>query len=102
MDAAKRVDEEGNEDGSHGIEEQALSAAKPRKSDVLLHAYSYVKRSEREMKNMVDENAFLKQRLLAVEKMVKCEDCSLLKQMNLLRMGGGAVSNCESCVSTSA
>ena len=85
-DAAKRVDEEG--DDSDGMEDKALSTTKTRKSDVLIHAYDYVKRSEREKNSMADENAFLKRRLVALEKLVKCEDCSLLKQMNMLRMGG--------------
>ena len=94
VDATKRVDEEGEEDASYGLEEKTLSSpTKTRKSDVLLHAYGYVKRAEREKKSMVDENAFLKRRLVALEKLVKCEDCSLLKQMNKLQMGGGMMSN---------
>ena len=94
VDATKRVDEEGEEDASYGLEDKTLSSTtKTRKSDVLLHAYGYVKRSEREKKSMVDENAFLKRRLVALEKLVKCEDCSLLKQMNKLQMGGGMMSN---------
>ena len=92
VDTAKRVDEE-EEDGSYGTEDKALSTTKTRKSDVLIHAYGYVKRSEREKKSMVDENAFLKRRLVALEKLVKCEDCSLLKQMNMLQMDGGIMSN---------
>ena len=103
--AAKRIDdEEGVEDGSYDIEDnKTLSpptptpSTKTRKSDVLLHAHSYVQRSEQEKKNMLDENAWLKRRLVALEKLVRCEDCSLLKQMNMLRMGaggGGVMSTC--------
>ena len=102
--AAKRIDdEEGIEDPSYDIEDnKTLSPTtttttptptippKTRKSDVLLHAHSYVQRSEQEKKNMLDENAWLKRRLVALEKLVRCEDCSLLKQMNMLRMGAGA------------
>ena len=99
-DEAKHVDdEEGGKDGSYGVEDQTPSTTKIRKSDVLNHAYDYVKRSEREKKSMADENAFLKRRLVALEKLVNCEDCSLLKQMNMLQMGGGVVSNSECFVS---
>ena len=84
---AKRAD--ANEgDNSDGSIEDNKATTITRKSDVLIHAYGYVKRSEREKKSMADENAFLKRRLVALEKLVKCEDCSLLKQMNMLRMGG--------------
>ena len=99
-DAAERVDDEEG-DGSSGIEDKALSSSKTRKSDVLIHAYGYVKRSEREKKSMVDENAFLKRRLVALEKLVKCEDCSLFQQMNMLQMGGSIMSNSASFVSGS-
>lgn len=99
-DAAKRVDDDEG-DGSYDIEETTLSTTKTRKSDVLVNAYGYVKRSEREKKNMVDENAFLKRRLVALEKLINCEDCSLLKQMNMLQMGGGVMSNSECFVNAS-
>lgn len=88
---AKRTDPEVDNNSSSDIEDNkvALSTTNiTRKSDVLLHAYGYVKRSEREKKSMTDENAFLKRRLVALEKLVKCEDCSLLKQMGRLQMGG--------------
>ena len=63
------------------------SSTRVRKSDVLIHAFDYVKRSEKEKKNMMEENAFLKRRLVALEKLVKCEDCSLLEQMKLMQIG---------------
>ena len=63
------------------------SSTRVRKSDVLIHAFDYVKRSEKEKKSMREENAFLKRRLVALEKLVKCENCSLLEQMRLMQIG---------------
>ena len=65
----------------------ASFSTRVRRSDVLIHAFDYVKRSEKEKKSMMEENAFLKRRLVALEKLVKCEDCSLLEQMRLMQIG---------------
>ena len=100
-DAAKRVENSEQVDCSDGIEKKTLSTTKTRKSDVLVNAYGYVERSEREKKSMEDKNAFLKRRLVALEKLINCEDCSLLKQMNMLQMGGGVMSNSECFVNAS-
>ena len=97
---AKRVnDEEGEgeeeDDIPFGLKDNKtlLSTSKTRKSDVLLHAYGYVKRAEREKKRMLDENAFLKGRVVALERLVGCEDCGLLKEMSRLRMSGGGMTS---------
>lgn len=82
------LDNKNNSDNGIEANNNPSTTTITRKSDVLLHAYSYVKRSEREKKTMADENAFLKRRLVALEKLVGCEDCSLLKRMNMLQMGG--------------
>lgn len=81
-----------NDDSDNSTENNKDSSTTPitRKSDVLIHAYSYVQRSEREKKSMKDENEFLRGRVVKLEKMVRCEDCSLLKEMGRLRMGAGA------------
>ena len=63
------------------------SSTRVRKSDVLIHAFDYVTRNEKEKKSMREENAFLKRRLVALEKLVKCENCSLLEQMKLMQIG---------------
>ena len=101
----KRVNEEeveGEEDISFGLEDNKplSSTTKTRKSDVLLQAYGYVKRAEREKKRILDENAFLKGRVVALEKLVRGEDCGLLKLMDRLQMsGGGMMSDSEAFVS---
>ncbi|EWC43926.1 hypothetical protein DRE_01278 [Drechslerella stenobrocha 248] len=59
---------------------------KTRKADVLTDALNFVNRSQKEKKMMKDEIDFLKMRIMTLEKLVKCEDCLLLKQMDQMRM----------------
>ena len=73
-------------DGSPVLEESTNGPAKTKKADVLVDAIVYVSRSEQEKKSMMTENSFLKLRIVALEKLIKCENCSLLTQMNALRV----------------
>lgn len=59
----------------------AVPASKVRKSDVLTEAMNYVNQTEVEMRHMDNEIQRLSDRVRALEKLVRCEDCSLLKQM---------------------
>lgn len=59
---------------------------KVRKSDVMTDAMNYVHQSEVEIRHMTDEIARLSDRVVALEKLVKCEDCTLLKQMVRLQL----------------
>jgi hypothetical protein len=59
---------------------------KVRKSDVMTDAMNYVHQSEVEMRHMTDEITRLSDRVMALEKLVKCEDCTLLKQMVRLQL----------------
>lgn len=59
---------------------------KVRKSDVMTDAMNYVHQSEVEMRHMTDEITRLSERVMALEKLVKCEDCTLLKQMVRLQL----------------
>ena len=65
------------------------SSPKTKKSEVLLGAIEYVKRSEWEKQESADAIWFLKQRLVVLEKLVRCEDCALLKQMDVLDLKVG-------------
>jgi len=56
-------------------------APKFRKSEVLDDAMNYVNQTEVEMRHMETEILRLSDRVKALEKLVKCEDCSLLKRM---------------------
>ncbi len=68
-----------------------VGATKTRKAEVLLNAINFVQEAEREKKNFQSEITFLKLRMAALEKLVKCEDCSLLEQMRQLRLQGSVV-----------
>lgn len=63
------------------LDEKPSDAAlgKTRKADVLNEAMRYVKHGEVESKARVDEIEFLRGRVAALEKLVGCGDCSLLK-----------------------
>merc|ERR1711939_36997 len=58
-----------------------VPANKVRKSDVLTEAMNYVNQTEVEMRHMENEIQRLSDRVRVLEKLVRCEDCSLLKQM---------------------
>jgi len=58
-----------------------IPASKVRKSDVLTEAMNYVNQTEVEMRHMENEIHRLSERVRVLEKLVRCEDCSLLKQM---------------------
>lgn len=68
------------EEGDSDIAE-APGAPKVRKSDVLTEAMNYVNQTEVEMRHMENEIQRLGERVRVLEKLVRCEDCSLLKQM---------------------
>ncbi|OAP63630.1 hypothetical protein AYL99_02857 [Fonsecaea erecta] len=57
-----------------------------RKSDVMTDAVNYVHQSEVSMRHMTDEIKRLSDRVRTLEKLVKCEDCALLKQMVRLQL----------------
>ncbi|KAK6516210.1 hypothetical protein TWF506_006119 [Arthrobotrys conoides] len=59
---------------------------KTRKADVLTDALNFVNRTQKEKRVMKEEIDFLKMRIMTLEKLVKCEDCLLLKQMDQMRM----------------
>ncbi|KIX08070.1 uncharacterized protein Z518_02725 [Rhinocladiella mackenziei CBS 650.93] len=59
----------------------AIPTGKVRKSDVLTEAMNYVNQTEVEMRHMENEIHRLSERVRVLEKLVRCEDCSLLKQM---------------------
>lgn len=70
-----------NEDGDSDAPSAAVPANKVRKSDVLTEAMNYVNQTEVEMRHMENEIQRLGERVRVLEKLVRCEDCSLLKQM---------------------
>ncbi|KAJ6260008.1 hypothetical protein Dda_5653 [Drechslerella dactyloides] len=71
-----------------GTKSKSPSAGPPktRKADVLTDALNFVNRTQKEKKMMKEEIDFLKMRIMTLEKLVKCEDCLLLKQMDQMRM----------------
>ena len=66
---------------SNSARDSGLPASKARKSDVLTDAMNYVNQTEVEMRHMENEIYRLNERVRVLEKLVRCEDCSLLKQM---------------------
>ncbi|KAL2430827.1 hypothetical protein ABEF95_013749 [Exophiala dermatitidis] len=71
----------GEEGESDGASANIIPASKVRKSDVLTEAMNYVNQTEVEMRHMENEIQRLSERVRVLEKLVRCEDCSLLKQM---------------------
>jgi len=66
------------------------TAARVRKSDILAEALNYIYQSEVDMRHMADEISRLKNGTKpAAEKVNKCDDCSLRKQVMNLRLMTG-------------
>lgn len=65
---------------------QDASNNKFRKSEVLDDAMAYVNQTEVEMRHMETEMIRLSDRVKLLEKLVRCEDCSLLKRMVTLQV----------------
>ncbi|KIX92324.1 uncharacterized protein Z520_11932 [Fonsecaea multimorphosa CBS 102226] len=67
--------------------QQAQPEQQPRKSDILSNALQYIDESELEMRHMSDEILRLKNRLVVLQRMVRCEgDCDALKQIVKMKM----------------
>jgi Helix-loop-helix DNA-binding domain len=57
-----------------------------RKGDVLVRAIQYIEHTERERTRLLDEKGFLQQRIVSLEKLVKCEDCFVRTEMSRLML----------------
>jgi hypothetical protein len=77
----KRVTSIAPQDQDGDLEEQRRAFSKVRKSDVMLEAVEYVHQTEVELRHMADEIVLLNRRVRQLEKLVKCEDCLLMKQL---------------------
>lgn len=64
------------------------TSGKTRKADVLNDAIRYVKQAEVEAATKTKEIDFLRLRIAALEKLVHCSDCALLKQLAGQKIGG--------------
>ncbi|KIX95346.1 uncharacterized protein Z520_08863 [Fonsecaea multimorphosa CBS 102226] len=76
-----KVGEDGEIEAAANNSASGLPPPKVRKSDVLTEAMNYVNQTEVEMRHMENEIHRLTERVRVLEKLVRCEDCSLLKQM---------------------
>lgn len=77
----KRVGDNTPTDNDDEWEEPRQALSKVRKSDVMLEAVDYVHQTEVELRHMANEIELLTTRVRQLEKLVKCEDCPLVKQL---------------------
>ena len=75
----------------HAGEELSEVPSKARKADVINEAIRYVKRSKIEGGAQTKEIAFLRLRVAALEKLIHCGDCVLLKQFASQRINDAGV-----------
>ncbi len=57
-----------------------------RKCDIMIKAIHYVHQSEVELRHMTEEIQHLQERVRGLEKLVKCEDCTLLQNLRRLQL----------------
>jgi hypothetical protein len=69
--------------------EDLPAAPKPSKAIVLASATAYIKRMEKEKKQLADEVELLQTRVKALQALVKCEDCSLMQYVMGINLKGG-------------
>jgi hypothetical protein len=77
----KRAGDSTPEDKDDDWEEPRQALSKVRKSDVMLEAVDYVHQTEVELRHMANEIELLTARVRQLEKLVKCEECPLVKQL---------------------
>ena len=77
----KRVGDGTPKDNDDDWKEPRQALSKVRKSDVMLEAVDYVHQTEVELRHMANEIELLTMRVKQLEKLVKCEDCPLVKQL---------------------
>ena len=70
-------------DGQSCLLGDNVSGGKPntRKATNLLSAIEYIKRSRGEKQEFANANLLLREKLAVLEKLIECDDCSLLKRM---------------------
>jgi hypothetical protein len=83
----KRVGDSTPKDKDDDWEEPRQALSKVRKSDVMLEAVDYVHQTEVELRHMANEIELLTTRVRQLEKLVKCEECPLVKQLVNIRLG---------------
>ena len=69
-----------------GDVEDCGKTVKPRKADILSGATDYVKQLEDKNSKMGSEIDFLRSRVKAIEKLINCKDCYLLKGIQNMRV----------------
>ncbi|OCT48841.1 hypothetical protein CLCR_04879 [Cladophialophora carrionii] len=73
---------DGDETATQKPQDQRTGAGtRVRKSDVMTDAVNYVHQSEVQMRHMENEISRLTDRVRTLEKLVRCEDCVVLKEM---------------------
>jgi hypothetical protein len=85
LQRAHAASEGGGAKSNHDKNTSQELSNQARKGGVLADAISYINQTEVEMRHMADEIKFLKKRVADLEKLVKCEDCSILKQLASLK-----------------
>ncbi|KAH7138573.1 hypothetical protein B0J11DRAFT_19785 [Dendryphion nanum] len=69
-----------NQRGCDNADIEDLPApSKPSKAVILASATAYIKQMEKDKKSLAEENAALRQRMKALQALVKCDDCSLMQ-----------------------
>jgi len=66
--------------------EDLPTPSKPSKAVILASATAHIKQMEKDKKNLEEENQLLKQRVKALQALVKCDDCSLMQYVMDLRI----------------
>jgi hypothetical protein len=69
-----------NQPSCEGADIEDLPApARPSKAIILASATAYIKQMEKDKKRVEDENMLLKKRVMALQALIKCDDCSLMQ-----------------------
>lgn len=71
---------------SAGVASTNSRHSKKKKSHVLADAMNYIYASEVDMRHLSHEVSYLSERVKLLEKLVKCEECPVIAQMNMMRL----------------
>jgi hypothetical protein len=71
--------------------EEAVATKLPSKANVIAAALEYIHALEEEKARLAGEDAALREQVVGLQKLVRCEECPVIKHFNSLQLGADEV-----------
>lgn len=73
------------------VEDDPMPIKCPSKAGVIVSAQTYIKELEEQQGRLYSDTRALREQVTGLQKLVRCDDCSVLKYFNSLRLNGSAL-----------